>query len=96
MKVVRSVSLEEHISLISCMLQDVQRHSKPQCDPEPDPYTHPSILILILVHVIVLVRVPVRIFIRVFVLLSSLKTANDIHENRIKLFLAIWQGEFQT
>ena len=78
------------------MLQDVQRHSKPQCDPEPDPYTHPSILILILVHVIVLVCIPVRIFIRVFVLLSSLKTANDIHENRIKLFLAIWQGEFQT
>ena len=75
----RSVSLEEHISLISCMLQDVQRHSKPQCDPEPDPYTHPSILILILV--IVLVRVPVRIFIRVFVLLSSSKTANDIHDN---------------
>ena len=78
------------------MLQDVQRHSKPQCDPEPDPYTHPSILILILVHVIVLVHVPVRIFIRVFVLLTSSKTANDIHENRIKLLLTICQGEFQT
>ena len=77
------------------MLQDVQRHSKPQCDPEPDPYTHPSILILILVHVVVLVRVPVRVFIRVFVLLSSSKTANDIRENRIRLFLAMWQGEFQ-
>ena len=69
------------------MLQDIQiLILKPQSDPGsgPHPYTHFIILILIQVLVFDSVCVPVR----VFVLLSSPTTANDIHEGRIKLFLA--------
>ena len=95
----RSVLLEKHLSLNSCVLQDIQiLILKPQSDPGsgPHPYARLSILILILVLVFVPVRVPIRIFVCVFVLLSSLKTANDIHENKIKLFLASCLGEFET
>ena len=77
------------------MLQDIQiLILKPQSDPGsgPHPYAHLSILILIQVLVFVSVRVPVR----VPVLLSSATTANDLHEHRIKLFLATCKGEFET
>ena len=61
---VRSVLLEKHLSLNSCVLQDIQiLILKPQSDPGsgPHPYAHLSILILIQVLVFVSVRVPVRV-----------------------------------
>ena len=55
------VLLEKHISLISCVLQDIQILI---LKPQSDPYAHLSIFILILVLVFVPVRVPVCFFVR--------------------------------